>query len=138
MNKTISALVLDDDLLVASSNADILAEAGYGVVGVAASSEEALRLVREQKPDIAILDIDLGAGRRDGIETAVMIRSFSQTAILFVSGQLDAQTQSRVAALPGAKFLQKPFWPESLLRAVKEVLAAHGARSGDFAAESAD
>lgn len=122
MKKAISALIVDDDPLVANSNAEILAEAGYEIVGVAGDSEQALRCARELKPDIAILDIDLGPGR-DGIETAAMIRAFSQTAILFVSGQLDTATKNRIAALPGAKFLQKPFWPESLLRAATETLA---------------
>lgn len=123
MKTAIRALIVDDDSLVANSNAEILAEAGYHIVGISGGSDEALRYARELKPDIAILDINLGMGR-DGIETAEIIRSFSHTAILFVSGQLDATTQNRVAAFRGAKFLQKPFWPESLLRAAHEVLAS--------------
>lgn len=128
MNRAKRVIILDDENLVATSNADILAEAGYDVVGVASRAEAALAQARSSPPDLAVLDINLKA-ERDGIDAALALREICNPAILFVSGQLDADTRARVAAMPWASFLLKPFWPESLIRAAKDALARHATLS---------
>src|ERR1700758_5641835 len=62
-------LIVEDDLLVAAQIETALTEAGFDIVGVAATSEEALELANTDRPDLAIMDIKL-AGVRDGIDTA--------------------------------------------------------------------
>lgn len=128
MNRTRRVIILDDENLVASSNADILSEAGYDVVGVVSRAEAALAQAKVSLPELAVLDINLGAGR-DGIDVALALKNICDPAILFVSGQFDAGTHARIAALPRASFLLKPFWPESLVRAARDALASHAARN---------
>ena len=85
------------------------------IVGVAADGEEALRLLRQRSPDVALLDHDLpkikgldvlSAMRRDGLTTA---------AVLF---SLDDRLRTRASAA-GAAFITKDADPRALVAAVR-------------------
>jgi DNA-binding response OmpR family regulator len=56
-----SVLILEDDLLTGQMLSELLLEAGYQVVGPAASIENALILVAEHGINAALLDVDLGS-----------------------------------------------------------------------------
>src|SRR4051812_30396080 len=62
-------LIVEDDYFVAMSLEHGLKEAGYHIVGIAASASEAVKLAKEGRPVLAIMDIRL-AGNSDGIEAA--------------------------------------------------------------------
>lgn len=53
-------LVLEDNALVAFDIADMLARAGFEVIGPATSLDQGVRLIDSESPDGAILDIDMG------------------------------------------------------------------------------
>ncbi len=53
-------LVVEDEPLIAFDVADHLRDAGFEVVGPAASVSAALRLVESQGCDLAVLDVNLG------------------------------------------------------------------------------
>ena len=50
-------VIADDDILLREGLASLLDRAGFEVVGQAADASELLELVREQKPNLAIVDI---------------------------------------------------------------------------------
>ena len=102
---------------------EVLAQVGFQVVGVAATTAEALHLANDTDPDIAILDIRL-AGRRDGIEAAMLLRQKSGLPVLFVTGEGDATTRLRAAAAEPAAYLLKPVSGDQLVRAVELALRA--------------
>jgi DNA-binding NarL/FixJ family response regulator len=54
-------VIVEDDYLVGLEIEEALSEAGFQVVGVAHSADEALKLVAKQCPDLAIMDIRLAA-----------------------------------------------------------------------------
>ena len=62
-------LVVEDDFLIAMQTETALSDAGFEVVGTAATAEEAISLAREKHPALAVMDIRL-AGERDGIDAA--------------------------------------------------------------------
>jgi two-component system, response regulator PdtaR len=117
-------LIVEDNALLALSMREVLAQAGLQVVGVAATATEAVRLASETNPDIAILDIRL-AGKRDGIEAAMLLRQRSALPVLFVTGEVDSATRLRAAAAEPAAYLLKPVSTNQLLRAVSVALQAH-------------
>jgi DNA-binding NarL/FixJ family response regulator len=63
-------LIVEDDYLVALELEHRLIEAGFDVVGVAGSADEAVTSAASNRPDVAIMDIRLGNGR-DGIDAAL-------------------------------------------------------------------
>ena len=78
-------LVVDDSEIFQQVGAALVSEAqGLRLVGVAASGEEAIRLLPELKPDLVLLDVHMpGLG---GLETARVIRRESpKTVVVLVS-----------------------------------------------------
>jgi DNA-binding NarL/FixJ family response regulator len=121
-------LVVEDDYLVALQAEAALTDAGFEVVGVAASADEAVTLAARERPTIALMDIRL-AGERDGIDAAVEIFRNSGIRSIFATAHTDARTRSRAAAAEPLGWLPKPYSPESLVeiarQAVARVTAAH-------------
>jgi DNA-binding response OmpR family regulator len=56
----VTALVVEDECLVALDVGDTLAEAGATVVGIAASCDEALSIIEREQVSAAVLDVNLG------------------------------------------------------------------------------
>src|SRR5687768_11132316 len=59
-----TVLVVEDEWLLASQLAEMLAEEGFAVAGPAGSVEIALAAMAKTAVDAALLDIDLGGGQR--------------------------------------------------------------------------
>ena len=64
----VRCLIVDDNRLFLENATSLLEREGLDVVGVAADSAEAIRLVSELRPDVTLVDIDLGD--EDGFELA--------------------------------------------------------------------
>ena len=107
-------LVVEDDAIIALSAAGVLEEAGHEVVGPALGAEQALAIARRDKPDLALVDINLN-GHAEGVELARVLRRELGVPSLFVSGQIAAAQSNRDAALG---LLRKPYDPASLAGAL--------------------
>lgn len=66
-------LVVEDDGLTRSSVASALRLQEMEIIGEAASASEAMRFAHQGNPDVAVLDLDLGAGP-NGADIAVALR----------------------------------------------------------------
>ena len=75
-------VVADDDVLLREGLASLLERSGYRVLGQSGSAAELLALVREYKPDLAIVDIRMPpAHSTEGLDAARVIRAeFPQIA----------------------------------------------------------
>jgi DNA-binding NarL/FixJ family response regulator len=84
-------VVAEDDVLMREGLAGLLEQGGYEVVGQAGDGSELLRLVRECRPDLAIVDIRMPpAHRTEGLDAARTIREeFPDTAILILSAHVE-------------------------------------------------
>ena len=58
-NENRRILVVEDEALVAMLVEDALMDAGFGIIGPAATVEEALRLLNDERPDAVVLDLNL-------------------------------------------------------------------------------
>jgi CheY-like chemotaxis protein len=114
-------LVVEDDYFVSLSIESDLTDAGYEVVGVVATGEDALRTADSLRPDLAIVDIRL-AGTLDGIETATRLLQRGIRCI-FATAHSDPRTRERGLAARPLGWLTKPFTTGDLLRAVKQGIA---------------
>ena len=56
----VRCVIVDDSPLFLESATDLLEREGLEVVGVASNSAEAIRLLEELRPDVTLVDIDLG------------------------------------------------------------------------------
>jgi DNA-binding NarL/FixJ family response regulator len=84
-------IVADDDVLLREGLASLLERAGYQLVGQAGDGSELLRLVREHRPDLVIVDIRMPPTRStEGLEAAGVIREeLPEIAILILSAHVE-------------------------------------------------
>jgi DNA-binding NarL/FixJ family response regulator len=87
-------VLADDDVLLREGIASLLSSAGYEVVGQAGDANALDELVREQTPDLAVVDIRMPPSQTtEGLEAASAIRSeFPQIGILLLSAHVDVET----------------------------------------------
>ena len=84
-------VVAEDDVLMREGLASLLERGGYDVVGQAGDGSQLVELVREHRPDLAVVDIRMPPGQRtEGLDAARMIREeFPDTAILILSAHVE-------------------------------------------------
>lgn len=119
-------LIVDDDPDFVEAGRFVLEAAGYHITS-AANGDEALRVMRRERPDLVILDVMM-SGVLDGLNASVQIkaeRGLKRTPILMVS----SITTSDYAAMfptdeyvPVDAFLSKPVGPDKLRDEVKRLL----------------
>lgn len=115
MSRRLRVLIVDDEVLLADYVACVIEDEGHEVVGTAMTAREAMRLLLEHRPDLAILDIRL-KGEADGIELATSIRASGLSVpYIFITGSGDPETKARAQAVGPVAFLQKPFSDAKLL-----------------------
>ncbi|MDP1873023.1 response regulator [Phenylobacterium sp.] len=100
-------LITEDNWLVAGEWQAALEDAGYEVVGVAASAEEALDICFQESPDLILMDIRL-LGDRDGVEAARDARSLYDIPSVFVSAHDDSEVRRRAAEARPLGWITKP------------------------------
>ena len=76
-------VIAEDEAIIRLDLHEILESAGYEVVGETARGDEAVSLVAEHRPDLAILDIKMPG--LDGIEAARAISAAQSVAIMVLT-----------------------------------------------------
>ena len=95
-----TVVIADDDLLLREGVASLLTQAGYSVVGQAGEATELLGLVREYRPDLAIVDIRMPPDHStEGLGAAQAIREeIPETAILVLSAYVEVKHATTLLA----------------------------------------
>ena len=104
-------LVVEDDALLAMDLESILTDAGHTVLGPVASASEALQLVKDAMPDLALVDLGLSEGQVGAALARYLLWRFSIHSI-FITGNTQGATAHQDAALG---LLRKPFTRKDLL-----------------------
>ncbi len=119
-------LVIDDEESVRSTLRDILEEAGYEVTD-AADGKQGLKLLDRQRfsydkdTPVNVVITDMVMPEKTGTETILRLRrSYPKIKIIAISGA--GEDYLRMAKVLGAeRILPKPFTPDELVEAVREV-----------------
>lgn len=81
-------LIVEDEALISMDLEYVLSDLGHEIVGVAASSEEAIEMAAEHKPDLAFVDIQLLDGPT-GVDVAASFARENVTKVVFTSGNIN-------------------------------------------------
>jgi two-component system, NarL family, nitrate/nitrite response regulator NarL len=104
----VRCLIVDDNPGFLQAACRILEQGGISVVGVASTGSEALRRTRELKPDVALMDIDLG--RESGFDVArqlVLEADGVAPTVIFISTHAEQDFTDLIADSPAAAFVSK-------------------------------
>ncbi len=125
-----SALVVDDEVGVRETLAEILTSSGHRVVA-AASGREALERMGEEKFDVILTDI-----RMPDLDGRALYREIERrwperaARVVFVSGDTLTSTLRAFAEESGRPVIEKPFLPSEVRRVVGEAVAGLERDSG--------
>lgn len=110
-------LIVDDEESIRSSLDGILQDEGYRT-SVAASGEDALNLLREEVPDLILLDIWMPG--LDGLETLRRARDLApDQLVIMMSGHGTIETAVKATKLGAYDFIEKPLSLEKLLLSIQ-------------------
>jgi len=116
-------LVVEDDAEIAELIRMMLAERGHRVT-VAANGTDALRLAREERPDLIALDLMLPD--LNGLEVLQILRRQPETAdipVIVVSVLLEQEQARRLGVV---SYITKPLEEDKLIEAVEQVMTHKG------------
>jgi DNA-binding LytR/AlgR family response regulator len=114
----IKILVVEDEMIIGAKISMFLTELGYEVTGILPRAEEAMLQVEENRPDIALLDINL-KGNMDGIALAQVLHKEHKVPVIFLTANSDDATFQRAKEAKPYAFLAKPFKKLDLQRALE-------------------
>jgi CheY-like chemotaxis protein len=116
-------LIVDDSSRFLDAARGLLERQGVTVVGVASSSAEALRRTTELRPDVTLVDIDLGG--ESGLELARRLHGQAGPApapVILISTHAEQDYAELIAASPAIGFLSKTALSAD---AIRGLLAGH-------------
>lgn len=114
-------LIVEDESIIALNIKEILMSFGYTVVGIAANSEKAFRLVESKHPDLILMDITL-QDREDGIMLAEKISEQISVPIVFLTANDKNQTIDKAITVKPYGYILKPFKDVELKTAIEIAL----------------
>ncbi len=119
--KDIDILILDDDVDLLTSVAELLADCGYKVKGFA-DPESAVEFAVDQTFALGLFDFRLGSVKNglDVVETLQVMGA--KSAYVMVTADVERSTQLRAQDLKVFEFMRKPVQPQELLDTVGRVM----------------
>ena len=126
-------VVAEDEALIRMDLVEMLAEAGYEVIAEASDGAQAIELVQEHKPDLAILDVKMPI--LDGISAAEEIIATCPVLMLTAFSQRELVDRARDAGVMA--YVLKPFTINDLVPAIEIAISRH-LQMKSLAAEVAD
>jgi DNA-binding NarL/FixJ family response regulator len=119
---TLRCLIVDDSSRFLTAARGLLERQGMVVVGVASSGAQALRLAEQLRPDVTLVDIDLGG--ESGLHVARELSGVGKPIpVILISTHAEEDFASLIAASPAIGFLPKA---ELSAAAIEDMLARPG------------
>jgi len=114
---TIRVVIAEDEAIIRLDLKETLEEEGYDVVGETGRGDDALRLVRELRPDLAILDIKMPG--MTGLEVATQINAERICGVLILTAFSQREVVEQARDAGALAYLVKPYQKSDLIPAIE-------------------
>ncbi len=101
-------LIVEDQIVVATNLKILLRHNQYDVIGIATNSEDALKMIENEVPDLVIMDVVLD-GEIDGIETTRLLKERWNIPVIFLTSYKDTNTYEKAKQANAEGFFTKNF-----------------------------
>ncbi len=119
-------LIIEDELITAESIKVSLVRSGYAVMGIASTGDDAFKLIRENIPDLSLVDIRLKGGQ-DGVEVARRMTAEFDIPVIYLTAYSDEDVVARARDTLSYGYLLKPFEDRELASNIEIALHKHRA-----------
>ena len=110
-------VIAEDEAIIRLDLKETLEEEGYEVVAETGRGDEAVELVREHEPDVAILDIKMPG--LDGIETCRRISAERDAAVVLLTAFSQREVVEEARDAGALAYLVKPYQKSDLIPAIE-------------------
>jgi len=117
-------LIVEDEIIIAEGIQRKLKTMGYDVPATVSSGEDAIKKIKENNPDLILMDIVIH-GKMDGIETAEQIHSLFDIPVVYLTAYADEKTLERAKITEPFGYLIKPFKERELQITIEIALYKH-------------
>ena len=116
-------LIVEDDVIISKQLSNYLQKRHYQITGQVTNGEDALELIKEDSPDIILMDIELD-GKLDGVETAAIIQETLIIPIIYLTNYNDSRTFNRAKGTLPATYLTKPYKNHDVKNAIEMAISS--------------
>lgn len=116
-------IIADDDELLGAIARDALIAAGHGA-GLVTDGAEALRVIKDRRPDLVILDCNM-----PGLSGVLLVQElrkmpdFADLPVMMLTGRRSSRDEELARFAGANEYMKKPFDPDELVFRVDEMLA---------------
>jgi DNA-binding LytR/AlgR family response regulator len=118
MNSPAKILIVEDEMIIGANISLQLSKLGYEVTGIVSRGEEAINHVKQNRPDIVLMDIQL-KGELDGIDTVIRMQQQMDLPIIYLTANTDENNFERAKSTNPYAFISKPFKKLDLQHAIE-------------------
>lgn len=119
----VRVVIAEDEAIVRMDLKEILEEEGYEVVAETGRGDDAVALVHQHSPDLAILDIRMPG--LDGLAAARQITSEHRAAVLILTAYSQRSLSDEARDAGALAYLVKPFQKSQLVPAIQVALGRY-------------
>lgn len=117
--------IVEDEMITAESIKDMLEDLGYEVTGIYIRATKALEAIKKDKPDFALLDINL-KGEETGIWLAEQLRKEHNIPYVFLTSYGDKATIEKATQTNPYAYLLKPIEKQHLFASIEVAIKKFG------------
>lgn len=114
-------LIVEDQLIIALDLELILKNLGYEVAGIVNTGEESVEFVKQNRPDLVLMDIML-SGDIDGIAAAEVIHKTLDVPIIYLTAHSDEKSLERAHVTGPYGYIVKPIQERELYTTIEIAL----------------
>jgi DNA-binding LytR/AlgR family response regulator len=118
MNSPAKILIVEDEMIIGANISLQLSKLGYEVTGIVSRGEEAIAHVKQNRPDIVLMDIQL-KGALDGIDTVIRMQQQMDIPVIYLTANADENNFDRAKSTNPYAFISKPFKKLDLQHAIE-------------------
>ena len=114
--------IVEDEQIVAHDLRQNLESMGYAVTGIASSEQQAVDLAERERPDLVLMDINLGRGG-DGTRAAGLITQRFQLPVIYLTAYAGDDILKKAIQAAPYGYVLKPFEPRELNATIRAALS---------------
>lgn len=120
--------IVEDEAIVTKDIENTLKNLGYEIAGMATSAEKALEKIKENTPDIVLMDIML-KGKMNGIECAKIIKDQYNIPVVFLTAYADEHTLEKAKVTEPYGYIIKPYKEVDLQTSIEMAIYKHNKKN---------